>query len=74
MQYNAVFLQNYMQSALKAHKREELSLEEITFDQGFESRRDKLYETNEVAHSSIAKEESELGLGGWLGLDDEQDG
>lgn len=57
-----MFLQNYKQSALKAQKREEPILEEIPFEQGFGSRREEIYGTNEVVLSSIAKEEFELGL------------
>lgn len=67
LQCHIVFLQNYQQSVLKAQKKKKVTVEEINFEQGFESRSEEIPETSVVVQSSIAKVGLELGLESWLG-------
>lgn len=50
-----VFLQNYQQSVWKAQKKKKVTVEEINFEQGFESRSEEIPETSDVVQSSICK-------------------
>lgn len=50
---------------MEGWKRKQLILEDVTFEQGFESRREEIHGTNEVVQNSMAKARFEVGLESW---------